>query len=27
LEPLDEDEEKMLIHVMQYFHDYFKSKK
>lgn len=26
LEPLDEDEEKMLIHVMQYFHDYFKSK-
>lgn len=27
LEPLNEDEEKMLIHVMQYFHDYFKSKK
>lgn len=27
LESLDEDEEKMLIHVMQYFHDYFKSKK
>lgn len=27
LEPLNEEEEKMLIRVMQYFHDYFKNKK
>lgn len=27
LEPLNEEEEKMLIRVMQYFHDYYKKKK
>lgn len=27
LEPLNEEEEKMLIRVMQYFHDYYKNKK